>query len=437
MSLLLLVACSEPLPTDSAPCVEHEPHGTGFFRVEAVCDRWWFVPPGGGRFWSSGINAATPNGSRNQVTGGYAYAEAVSEIYGSDAAWGEATVPRLESWGFNTAGSWSRADLLDMPATINLGLSGGDWETGELADWFSPEWEAHVTAQVEAEVVPRVGDERVIGWFLDNEIRWGRDWRGTDTLLQEYLQLGPDEPGKAVAVDVLIEELGSVDALNDALTTDHADRDALLAATDWDVLDAGDLDVEPALTEAFLVLAAERYFSFTTTAIRDVDADHLILGNREVSVMVPAVAWEAAGRHADVISSNNYVFVDGIAEAALNISGGLDPSGFLAAQHALTDKPILITEFGFRAADAGLPNSWPPIYPTLADQTARADAFEDYVREAQATPWIVGTHWFAWVDQPADGRFDGEDNNWGLVSESDVPYAELTERTAEVFGELP
>ena len=363
------------------------------------------------------------------MTGEYAYADTVAEVYGSEEAWGEATVPRLAGWGFNTAGSWSRADLLAMPATINLGLSGGDWETGALADWFSPEWEAHVAAQVQAEVLPRVEDPLVIGWFLDNEIRWGSDWRGTDTLLEEYLKLGSEAPGKGVAVDFLLSELGSVEAVNATLGTELADRQAMLAEAEWEV-------PEEALTWPFLELAAERYFSFTTGAIRAADPHHLILGNREVSVMVPEVAWATAGRHCDVISSNNYVFLEGIAEAALSISGGLDPAGFLLAQHELTGKPNLITEFGFRADDAGLPNSWPPIYPTLTDQGARADAFEGYVREAQRAPWIVGTHWFAWVDQPVDGRFDGEDNNWGLVSEADEPYAPLTERSAEVFGVL-
>ena len=235
---------------------------------------------------------------------------------------------------------------------------------------------------------------------------------------------------------MLLDELGSVEACNTALGTDFGDRDAMLAETTWDALDGGSSDAEAELTTAFLELAAERYFSFTTETIRQADPDHLVLGNREVSVMVRAEVWEAAARHVDVLSSNNYVFVDGIAEAALNISGGLDPAGFLEAQHELTGKPILITEFGFRAADAGLPNSWPPIYPTLESQADRADAFEDYVQEAQATPWIVGAHWFAWVDQPPEGRFDGEDNNWGLVSEQDQPYELLTQRTAQVLPQV-
>jgi hypothetical protein len=433
--LLLWLACTaDPSPSDSSPCRFEEPDGSGLFAVVELCGRWWFVPPDGGRFWSAGVNAATPSGSRNGVTGEYAYAESVEAIYGSEEAWGEATVPRLEGWGFNTAGSWSRSDLLQMPATINLGLSGGDWETGELADWFSPEWEEHVLDRVEVIVLPRVRDERVIGWFLDNEIRWGSDWRGTDTLLQEYLKLPAEAPGKTAAVDFLLEELGSVEAVDRALGTELADRSGMLEETRWEMLEA---EAHGDLVQGFLGLAAERYFSFTTSSIRAVDPEHLILGNREVSVMVPEAAWEAAGRHCDVLSSNNYVFLDGIAEAALSISGGLDPGAFLEAQHELTGKPILITEFGFRADDAGLPNSWPPIYPTYEDQAARAQAFEDYVRSAQAAPWVVGTHWFAWVDQPIDGRFDGEDNNWGLVSEADLPYELLVARTAEVFGEGP
>jgi len=69
-------------------------------------------------------------------------------------------------------------------------------------------------------------------------------------------------------------------------------------------------------------------------------------------------------------------------------------------------------------------------------QADRAAAFAEYSRTYQAVPWIVGHHWFAWVDQPAEGRFDGEDNNWGLVSEADVPYAAVTEEMARVHPEI-
>jgi len=32
-------------------------------------------------------------------------------------------------------------------------------------------------------------DPNLIGWFLDNELRWGWDWLSPKTLLQDYLAM--------------------------------------------------------------------------------------------------------------------------------------------------------------------------------------------------------------------------------------------------------
>jgi len=42
-------------------------------------------------------------------------------------------------------------------------------------------------------------------------------------------------------------------------------------------------------------------------------------------------------------------------------------------------------------------------------------------------PSVVGYHWFEHADQPAEGRFDGENSNYGTVTIEDNPYLELTE----------
>ena len=62
----------------------------------------------------------------------------------------------------------------------------------------------------------------------------------------------------------------------------------------------------------------------------------------------------------------------------------------------------------------------------------RADRFEAYAERCFAAPHIVGYHWFQYTDEPAEGRFDREDNNWGLVTVADEPYTVLVERMAEV-----
>ena len=407
---------------------------TGFFRTEKLCDRWWLITPEGHPFVSIGVNNVGPYGDVGQETGVAVYRQTVEAAYPTLEDWAEAAVDRLHGWGFNTAGCWSNADLVNsrMPYTVGLSLADDDWIAGTVSDYFDPAWDAEVVGAT-AGLTEHADDPNLIGYFLDNEIRWGPDWRGFDTLLQLYLGLDAEAPGKAVAVQLLLDELGGVSGVNAALGTGFADEAEMRSATDaWSALDFGSSPTEAALTTAFLEQAAERYFQVTTAAVRAADPNHMLLGNREVSVTTRLEVYSAADAYVDLFSINNYVFFDVVTEGALTLSGSVDPADGFAALNAAIDRPILITEFGFRADDSGLPNSWPPQYPTLATQEERADAFEEYARDKQAVPWIVGYHWFEWVDQPPDGRFDGEDNNWGLVNTLDEPYTTVVERMTAV-----
>ncbi len=64
----------------------------------------------------------------------------------------------------------------------------------------------------------------------------------------------------------------------------------------------------------------------------------------------------------------------------------------------------------------------------------RAEAAAAYVNAHAAVPWIIGWHWFRWVDEPPDGRFDGEDNNFGLVNLYDEPYDALARALQEAHA---
>ena len=276
----LLAGCAAPAEPAEPPCVPTPPSARGYYGVHHTCGAWTLVTPDGAPFVSVGVNSATAFGTRNQVTGAYAYRDAVLARYGSDAAWGRATGARLRGWGFNTAGGWSQGELLadDLAVTKVLYLSGSDWQTGTNVDWFAPAWEDHVRARVDEAVTPWLQDRRVLGWFLDNELKWGPDWRGADTLLARYLTLAAAAPGKAVAVDALL-----------AVAPDAGPRVELLERTAWSAL-------PPAAVTRFLELAAERYFATATAILRARDPDHLILGNRDVSVMTRAEVHIAAAR---------------------------------------------------------------------------------------------------------------------------------------------
>lgn len=391
------------LPPDGPPpwtgdAVEHPFEATGFFRVDLQPDRWWLVTPDGKPFYSVGVNHVQPSGERDRVTGRSPYGEAVAARYPDREAWAEATAERLRSWGFNTIGAWSDVGLFRerMPYTVILYLSGADWLTGEVPDYFAPEFEDRCAAIAAREVAPRREDPGLLGWFLDNEMHWGPDWRTSRTLLEDYLSLPEGSPGRAVA-----------------------ERHA------------GD-------PSGFLLEAASRFFEVTTRAVRAADPNHLVLGSRFVSVMTPPEVVAAAGPFVDVVSVNYYAYVEGLTEAVQEAFAPLVPvEGWLRAFADLSGRPVLITEFSFRAADSGLPNSWPPVYPVLDTQADRANAFEDYATRSQQSPWIVGHHWFQYFDEPPNGRFDGEDSNFGLVDNDDRPWEELTARMARVHEAAP
>lgn len=106
--------------------------------------------------------------------------------------------------------------------------------------------------------------------------------------------------------------------------------------------------------------------------------------------------------------------------------------------YAIAKKPFIITEWAYRAADAGLPNTHGAgqICKTQSDRAASAELF---ARVMIGRKDIIGYSHFRWVDQPKDGRGrqpGGEDSNYGLVNEDDVPYRELTEMFSRVQGDL-
>ena len=87
-----------------------------------------------------------------------------------------------------------------------------------------------------------------------------------------------------------------------------------------------------------------------------------------------------------------------------------------------TGKPVIIGEWHFGALDAGLPASG---IGHVADQADRGRADRAYIEDAAALPWCVGAHWFTLYDQPALGRFDGENYNIGFLDVCHRPYDEL------------
>ncbi len=352
----------------------------GYFRVSQSDGVFWLVDPDGGRFLSKGVNTVKFDQDNIQNSERIPYAEACQRKYGSQAAWRSAAAARLASWGFNTLGSWSDQAVavagpvpLALTPNLDLGMSFA-WERKQhFPDVFDPKFDEHVRRRAHELCAARREDQNVLGWFTDNELRWGPDWRGSEDLFELFRNLPSGRPGNRAA-----------------------------RATDRD---------------AFIALVAERYFALTTGAIKASDPNHLVLGCRFALLPPPAVI-EAAGRHVDVISFNCYDF-----DAAAAIE-----------TYSVATKPCLIGEFSFRSTDSGLPNT-NGAGPRVATQSERAACFRRYVGIALGKSTVVGYHWFEHADQPAEGRFDGENSNFGTVTIEDEIYEELTRTMTVVNAE--
>ncbi len=166
--------------------------------------------------------------------------------------------------------------------------------------------------------------------------------------------------------------------------------------------------------DAFLAELAERYFRVTFEAIRAADPNHIVFGCR-FAYVPPGPVVAAAAKYLDAISFNCY---------------DTDPRRVIDA-YSVFGKPLIIGEFAFRGADSGLPNTRGagPIVKTQAD---RATAFTRYASWALSKPNVVGYHWFEHADEPKEGRFDGENSNYGLVNIHDEPYQALTQAMTQL-----
>lgn len=384
------------------------------FSVRRAGRAAWLVRPRGERFFSLGVCCVDQGTTRDQYLEerpGYA----AWRYYPSGEAWSRATLGRLQSWGFTTAGGWSDfttlrsspdADLVFAPV-LHVGSTAG-------APWWDM-WDPRIMDRMERVAEDGIrairDDPRVMGYYSDNEMGW---WNAALFRLTLEQVATSEQRRRLVAL----------------LRRTYHDRwDRLLRDFDPEGLDSfadlerggGKLYLRGGgsgmrVLREFLSLAAERYYSLVREIIKRKDARALFLGDRYQSFYYPEVA-RAAGRHADVVSCN--------LNAGWN--DGSFPRFQLDTLHALTGRPILVSEFYLVARENRSGNENPPGFPVVDTQRERAAGFRRTVETLLRIPYVVGADWFQYYDEPTFGRADGENYSFGLVDIRDRPYDELAQ----------
>lgn len=406
---------------------------TGFFHTEKLGERWWIIDPDGQVFFSVGVNGVSEVGTSCPQIGFSRYGRSVSALYADPSEWAAVTLNRLRCWGFNTLGAWSRpsvtangvmpyAPVLDIGRRATTqrmtqprkGHSPWSW----FPDVFDPSFEEGARREA-ARLAENRSDPYLLGYFLDNEFSWGGLWEAA-------FSSDSGSPCRNALITCTTNYFGE----------NRTAFVAAFAAAGVEVRDFSDLatlaSAPPAelaeLREAWERTVAERYYSVCTGAIREADPNHMIISQRFAG-HVPDWANGPSGRYCDIVCMNFYN--EGI---AYGVSHKLqDRFAELAGE---TDKPMLIGEWSFKALDSGLPCTRGAATP-VQTQVDRSLGYASFLTTAAANPYIVGAHWFLYSDQPYEGRFDGENSNYGLVDLSDTPYPALTVTAAFINRLVP
>lgn len=138
---------------------------TGFFHIEVLDGRHWFITPEGNAFFSKGVCSVNTDGADQ---------EAIRRA-GGERGWATRTAGLIRGWGLNTAGCWSDRDVGEAGIVWTPRPHLSEVHDNRLPDVNVPAWAEQVKARAMKECAPLKDDPWVLGYFLDNEIRWAGD----------------------------------------------------------------------------------------------------------------------------------------------------------------------------------------------------------------------------------------------------------------------
>ena len=344
--------------------------------------------------------------------------------------WEQVTLDRMNSWGFTSFGNWVDPAFYpneQVPYFAN-GWIIGDFQTlssgydiwSPAPDFFDPEFSrrADVTIAKIAEEIK--GSPWCVGVFIDNEKSWGNpedpDEKRYGIVMDALSKDGAKSYAKAEFSSQLKTKYKNIQSFNGAWQTNFETWEQFDKGFKISIFNPEVVDDLSRLFESY----SEQYFKVVSETLENYLPDHLYMGARMASWGMPKETIKAAINYSDVMSFN--IYEEGLRK------GGWD---FFAE----IDKPVVIGEFHIGAqSDTGV---FHPGLVMAADQTDRAEMYKTYMRTVTENPYMVGAHWFQYVDSPISGRaYDGENYNVGFVSNTDIPYPEMVKAAREIMTDL-
>ncbi len=445
------------------PCAEP----TGFFTTGECDGRMFLLTPEGNPFFSFGMSAFRFGGpvgegvgySPAKLTEAAAFAALGYPGENKQNWWIEQKVATAVEFGFNTIAGWgnsaSKLSIGKVPGTYSFGFASGVGSASYVSnpipavnsagfpDVFHADFSAMCLEYAQNRITPEMAaDPWNIGYFADNELHWWGQgfWleSAVYTLTDDFFTLPATSAGKISLVQYLGQAWAEdVDGFNDEYDTAITSFDDLLEMTELPYEAGNQAHYEDRM--GFVALVAEEYFANVNDALKAVDPAHLNLCVRVASI-APDVVVTAMAKYCDVITFNDYFIKDDqLSIIALGAPAEERWEKWVSlAFESGGAKPFLVTEWGVRGEDSGLPNSTGAGW-VVGTQQERLESYQyvmDWLltREHEGLGYVTGVHWFMHQDQPPTGRWDGENSNYGIVTVRNERYRWLLEGMAALHS---
>jgi hypothetical protein len=409
--------------------LKYRVNSTGFFRVEKIDEKWWFVDPDGYLFLSLGANGTGPNtnSNYNPPKGAYtltppagfnAAALGIGRMGGRQGTQTQPTdtaamvgywnlyrhyggeqmmekarqqvIDRMTLWGMNTMGRSSNTSENPKPYMAYVRAARTTNIFG-LVDIYVPGFKKRVEESIKSFVQNNVKDKMLIGYFIGNE----PSFCNQENRLAELIMEKNDSVPLKQAFKAYIEKHGASTESN----------------------------------KAFAYETFGEYVKIVCSAAKKYDPNHLILGIRFGRGVPTSEVLKISKNYFDVYSFNNYgmnpMEENNVNYGTMTVSAqpGNNERNIFEEIYKITGLPMIIGEYHFGTTDRALGES----LVRVNSQEERGIAYRNYSEKAFSHPALIGLSWFQWNDQEIFGRGDGENYNIGLIDITDRPYPHLVE----------
>lgn len=390
-------------------CTEITFPAKGYFYLHRT-DRWWLVDPEGNAFLSLGINHI----ESHRVLHDYNRLFWAQEFGIDPSADQEAFYPGLQKkvkrdlalLGMNTLGchtdhKWYRERFVPYVKQVRFVHICHYMTYGreELPDVFEPAYRDYCREVVEREVKPCKDDPWLLGYSMTdcpvfteleaapriNNIYGGhRD--ALPTWPNVLRNLPGDRAGKKSYMEYIIKRYDNdFEAFNRVYRTPYRTFDEISKRADWRVASDPLNREETEDNLGFLYLIVDKAYGEHVRAIREVDPNHIIMGDKlNGNSDTPDEIVRQAGRHFDLIFFQYYAFWK-------------DQKTLLDRWTRLVpDKPYFMGDSSVNTPSRHIPD---PYGPHCNSQELRAERAEELLVNSFSRPEFIGWSWCGWIDQ--------------------------------------